>query len=127
MKMLTLQYIPYAQIENLNSGQRISKLINIVKQENIVFLEGRLSKEEEADLIKRTMEQISSKFKGIEIATVYPDKKDIHGLKKIFLNALLGNRQGMTIIGPATIVKQIKKNPEKIQLLTQDKKGQRKK
>ena len=31
---------------------------------------------------------------------------------------LLGNRQGLTIIGPATIIKEIKKNPNKIELLT---------
>jgi hypothetical protein len=123
--MLTLQYIPYSQIEKLNSAKRIAKLINIVKQDNIVFMEGRLTKEEEAELIKKTMEEISAKFTGIEIATVYPEKDDMAGFKKLFANFLLGNRQGMTIIGPATIVKQIKKNPEKIQLLTQDKKKKR--
>jgi hypothetical protein len=30
----------------------------------------------------------------------------------------LGERQGLTIIGPASIVKEIKKDPNKIQLLT---------
>jgi hypothetical protein len=118
--MLTLQYIPYSQVENLDSNKKISKLIGIVKQDNIIFMEGRLTKEEETELIKKTMEEISAKFKGIEIATVYPEQKDVAGLKRIFTNFLLGNRQGMTIIGPATIVKQIKKNPEKIQLFTQE-------
>jgi len=118
--MLTLQYIPYSQIENLNSDKKISKLIGIVKQDNIIFMEGRLTKEEETELIKKTMAEINAKFKGIEIATVYPEQKDIVGLRRIFTNFLLGNRQGMTIIGPATIVKQIKRNPEKIQLFTQE-------
>jgi hypothetical protein len=36
------------------------------------------------------------------------------------LNLLLGNRQGMTIIGPATVVKEIKKDPNNIELLTID-------
>ncbi len=118
--MLTLQYIPYSQIENLNSDKKISKLIGIVKQDNIIFMEGRLTKEEETELIKKTMAEINAKFKGIEIATVYPEQKEIVGLRRIFTNFLLGNRQGMTIIGPATIVKQIKRNPEKIQLFTQE-------
>jgi hypothetical protein len=34
------------------------------------------------------------------------------------VSMLMGNRQGMTIIGPASIVKQIKQDPEKIQVFT---------
>jgi len=32
---------------------------------------------------------------------------------------LLGNRSGLTIIGPANVVKEIKQDPDKIQLFTQ--------
>ena len=35
-------------------------------------------------------------------------------------NVLLGDRQGMTIIGPATVVKKIEKNPNKIELFTNE-------
>jgi hypothetical protein len=31
---------------------------------------------------------------------------------------LLGNREGVTIIGPASIVKEIKRDPNKVELLT---------
>ena len=40
---------------------------------------------------------------------------------------LLGNRQGLTIIGPASIVKEIKQDPDKIQLLTKDVRRRKKK
>ena len=33
---------------------------------------------------------------------------------------MLGDRQGLTIIGPATIVSEIKKNPDKIELYTKE-------
>ena len=36
---------------------------------------------------------------------------------------ILGDRQGMTIIGPATIVKEIKKDPNNIELLTTESGG----
>jgi len=36
------------------------------------------------------------------------------------VNMLLGDRQGFTIIGPATIVKEIKNDPDKIELMMQD-------
>lgn len=122
--MLTLQFIPYTEIEHLNSDERIKKLLDVVKEDKIVILEGRLKKQEEADLIKETMENINSKFKGIELCVIYPEETDaafFEKLKKNFINFLVGDRQGLTIIGPATIVKEIKKDPDKIQLFTKNK------
>lgn len=121
--MVTFQFIPYNDIESLSSAKRINKLINIVKDDKIVIMEGRLKREEEADLIEITMEEISQKFKGIELSVIYPDKNKQTGIQKFkgsVANILLGDRQGLTIIGPATIVKKIEKNPEKIELFTKE-------
>ncbi|MBU2561853.1 MAG: DUF2073 domain-containing protein [Nanoarchaeota archaeon] len=120
---LTLQFIPYMEIENLSSIGRIRKLLNAVKEDKIVLLEGRLKKEEETELIKTTMEEINAEFRGIELAVVYPAAHNMVAFKKLkqqFINMLLGDRQGLTIIGPASIVKEIKKDPNKIQLFTTD-------
>ncbi|MEM4260531.1 MAG: DUF2073 domain-containing protein [Candidatus Woesearchaeota archaeon] len=117
---IILQFLPYTEIANLNSGKRISKLLKIVKEEKIVVLEGRLKSEEEAELIKKTMEEINDKFKGIEISTLYPDDKNKNFLEKIrtvLVNLLIGDRNGITIIGPATIVKEIKQDPDKFHLM----------
>ncbi|MBI2662280.1 DUF2073 domain-containing protein [Candidatus Woesearchaeota archaeon] len=121
--MVTFQFIPYQDIESLTSAKRINKLLNIVKDNRIVIMEGRLTKEEEADLIEITMEEIGPKFKGIELSVIYPDKNSNDLFKKIkgtVANVLLGNRIGLTIIGPASIVKKIEKNPDKIELLTKE-------
>jgi hypothetical protein len=40
---------------------------------------------------------------------------------------LLGDRSGLTIIGPASVVKAIKKDPNKIELYTSEKRKKRKK
>jgi hypothetical protein len=121
--MVTFQFVPFQDVENLSSAKRINKLINIVKENKIVLMEGRLKKEEEADLIEITMEEISPKFKGIELSVIYPDKSKQDLLQKMrstFTSALLGDREGLTIIGPASIVKKIEKNPNKIELFTRD-------
>lgn len=121
--MVTFQFIPYQDIEGLSSYKRITKLLNIVKENKIVILEGRLKKEEEADLIETTMSEISQKFKGIELSVIYPDQSKGDALQKIrgqMTSLLLGDRQGLTIIGPASIVKKIEKNPDKIELYTRD-------
>ena len=120
--MLTLQFIPYAEIEHLGSDKRVTKLLNVVKENKIVVLEGRLRKEEEANLIRQTMECIDEEFKGIELSVIFPEMRNklaFDNLKKVFINFLLGDRTGITVIGPASVVKEIKKDPNKIELLTQ--------
>lgn len=120
---LTLQFVPFNDIAELGSARRVTKLINIVKENKIVLLEGRLKKQEEADLIEIAMEEIDNKFKGIELAVLNPEKKNpnfFQGMKSGMLNLVLGDRQGFTVIGPATIIKEIKKDPNKIELFTKD-------
>ncbi len=122
--MLTIQFIPYIEIEGLDSVKRINKLLKIVKEEKIILLEGRLKTYEETELISRTMQQIDAKFKGIELSVINPESKETRDLwQKIrskLINILLGDRGGFTIIGPASIIKEIKNDPEKIQLLTEE-------
>ncbi len=124
---LVLQFMPYSEISNLSSEDRVTKLLKLAKQHKIIVLEGRLKKEEEAELIQRTMEQIDDNFKGIELGTIEPTDKDgeeiLAKFKNNVINMLLGERRGITIIGPASVVKEIKQDPEKIQLLTSGKSG----
>lgn len=127
---LTLQFVPYHEIEDLSSIGRIRKLLNIAKENKIVLLEGRLRKEEETELIKATMEEINEEFKGIELSVIDPTKNNVNLIKRLrrgVANVLLGNRQGLTIIGPASIVKEIKRDPNKIELFTRPERKRRKK
>ena len=126
--MLTLQFVPYTEIESIDSLKRIQKLLKIVKAQKIVLLEGKLRSHEEAELIRKTMEEIDDKFKGIEISVINPDNKDdplSKKLKSFLIGLLLGNRRGFTIIGPATIIKEIKQDPDKIQLFTEELRSKR--
>jgi len=128
-KMLTLQFIPYSDVEGLTTEQKIKKILGIVKDDKVIVMEGRLKKTEETELIKATMERINNKFKGIEVSVIYPENKEETFGKKLrssLIGALLGNRQGLTVIGPATLIKEIKKDPDKIQLLTKEKRKKRK-
>ncbi len=121
--MVTLHFVPYTEIESMSSVGRIRKLLNIAKNNKIVLLQGKLKKEEEAELIKATMEEINKEFKGIELAVIHPSSSDISGIQKLkndMVSLLLGDRQGLTIIGPANIVKSIKKDPHKIEVYTKD-------
>ena len=122
--MLTLQYLPYSELAKLDSEKRIKKLLDIVRKERIILMEGRLKKEEETQLIQATMASIDDTFKGIEIAGIEADD-DASFARRFMTNLIFGDRTGMTIIGPATIVKEIKKDPRKIELLMQESKKKR--
>ena len=126
--MLTLQYIPYHEFSMLDLDDKLKKIIKAVKEGKILLIEGRLEAIEESELIKRTMQVISQKFQGIEIASIDYDFKNMEigdRIKKSIANFLLHRRPGLTIVGPATIVKEIRKDPSKIELLTMEKKKRR--
>lgn len=121
--MLTIQFVPYNEIEPLAQDARIKKLLDIAKENKIVIMEGRLKPLEETLLIQKTMESVSETFKGIELCTVHPNKKKKQALpravKDMMARFLIGDREGLTVIGPANIIKEIKRNPNKIELLTE--------
>lgn len=117
--------MPHHEFAQLSMSEKISKILKYVKEGNILLIEGRLDPLEESELIKRTMEIITKDFKGVEIASIdYSPKKNslFEKIKKDLGNFLLKRRPGLTIVGPATIVKEIRKDPKRIELLTMDNK-----
>ena len=128
--MVTIQFIPYSEIEYLSSLGRIKKLLSLAKGNKIILLQGRLTKEEELELIKTTMEEINSEFHGVELATINPKSRETDPIFKKFknsiVNSLLGNRTGFTVVGPSKIVQQIKNDPSKIELLTRNSEEEKK-
>jgi hypothetical protein len=117
-----IQFLPYHEIRNLDSDERIKKILSIVLGNNIIILQGRLKPLEETRLIGDTMAMIGHipSFKGIELAVIEDENKEnmINNFKKKIVNVLeKGNLSAVTIIGPASVVKEIKKNPKKIELL----------
>lgn len=122
IKGFAIQFLPYSEIRDLGSDQRIVKILEIVLGNNILILQGRLRPVEESRLIGDTMAMINhvKNFKGIELAVISGNGNEsiLGKMKKGIVNALSGGDLGaITIIGPATIVKEIKRNPKKIELL----------
>ena len=120
IKGLSIQFIPFSEIRNLNSDERIRKILDIVLGNNIIILQGRLKPEEESRLIGDTMAMIGhvKEFKGIELAVIAENGE---GLMNRFRTNLVnvitrGETGAITIIGPASIVREIKRDPKKIEL-----------
>ena len=123
IKGFSIQFLPFVEISNLDSTGRIRKILNIVLGNHILILQGRLKPEEETRLIGDTMAMIGhvKGFKGIELAVISGNGNNQGGffgkIRQNLANSLAkGDLGAVTIIGPATIVKEIKKNPKKIEL-----------
>jgi len=119
---LSLQVIPFAEVEKMGISERVKKILDLVLGNKIVIIHGRLRAEEEARLIEDTMAMVDhiKGFKGIELAVIAPSMKDKGFLDKMKYNLaknLVGDSAALTVIGPSSVVKEIKRDPKKIELL----------
>lgn len=117
---LALSFMAYQDINHMTSEQRIRKILNTVIEDRIVIIQGKLEPIEEASLIQSTMALIGriKGFRGVELATIQPEK-ELEGFEKVkqkILDAIVGKRDFLTVIGPAAVIKEIRKNPSKIDL-----------
>ena len=123
IKGFKIQFMPYSEIKNLGSTERIRKILDVAFTNSILILQGRLSSDEETRLIEDTMAMIGhvKNFKGIELAVIASSNEEMSGFEKMknrIATSLSGADLGaITIIGPASIVKDIKRDPKKIELM----------
>lgn len=118
---LSLQIMPFSEVESLGIAERVKKILKLVLDNKIVILQGRLRPEEEARLIEDTMALVDhiKKFQGIELAVVEPNIRNQSLFTKAkygFAKILVGDSNALTIIGPASLIREIKKDPSKIDL-----------
>ena len=113
--------MPYTEIEILGSGERIKKLLDLILGNKIVILQGKLRLGEETRLIEDTMAMVGhvKHFKGIELAVLNPNSTNLgfFGKMKHGMARALGAQEAITIIGPASIVREMKRDPRKIEIL----------
>ena len=125
-KDLTIHFMPYSEIAHSATMERIKKIMGLVLQNKIIILQGRLKTEEETKLIENTMTLIGNipGFQGVELAVISNDAENQGLFEKIRHNIariLVGEQDAVTIIGPATIIKEIKRDPKKIELMLKKK------
>jgi hypothetical protein len=119
---LTIHFMARSEIANEDSVGRIKKIMGIVLKNKIIILQGKLSSEEEAKLIENSMMLIGNVkgFAGIEIASLSSDNENrtlFEGVRRNIAKILVGEQDAITIIGPASIVKEMTKDPKKVELL----------
>lgn len=114
-----VQVLSYELIKNHTPEEKIKKILSIVKKGDIVMLEGRLNPDEELTLTSKALESVSGKFSGIEIAYLesFSEKSAIEKIRDTLLKAIAKDRFGITVIGPSKLIKEIKMDPNKLEIL----------
>jgi hypothetical protein len=118
---LTIHFMPYSEIAHLDSLNRIKKIMGLILEGKIIILQGKLKAEEESRLIENTMTLIGNikGFQGVEISTLSgeAEKSAFDRVRHNIARILVGEQDAITLIGPASVVKDIKKDPKKIELM----------
>ncbi len=119
---LGIHVLPFSEVKDLGIAERVKRILKLVLGNKVVILHGRLRPEEEARLIEDTMALVDhlKDFRGIELAVIEPDMKTeslMVKLKHNLAKRLVGDNSSLTVIGPASVIKEIKKDPKKIELL----------
>ena len=100
---LKMDFLSSSALSSRTSMEKISMIVERVKDGDLVVIEGGLTPEEEAELIETTMREIDvENFMGIDIYTLEKDKVSFFGLSR-------KKTVGITIIGPANLMKEVKK------------------
>ncbi len=136
MKKLKLDFVSSSTLSGKDPEKRIDFILNKVKDGTILVIDGVLKPEEEMNLIRETMRRVDDGFPGIEVCSLkrpssflntlidkFMDQKE--NLQRIF-GSLTGKssiatnlRTGITFIGPAKLIKKIKKNPDSFSVLAE--------
>lgn len=125
-KDLTIHFMPYSEISHEDTIERIKKIMGIILDNKIIILQGKLTSEEETKLIENSMMLIGNidGFQGIEIAAISSQNENRGLFEKVRYNIariLVGEQDALTIIGPASVVKDVTKDPKKMEMMLQRK------
>jgi len=111
MNGLKMDFLSSDALLSQSSMEKVSMIVERVKRGDLVIIEGGLTPEEEAELIETTMREIDiENFMGIDIYTLEKDKKSLFGISK-------KKTIGLTIIGPANVMKTVKKKSNFISMI----------
>jgi hypothetical protein len=129
---LKIDFVSSVKLNGKPQKKKINYILGRVKDGSILVMDGVMSPEEEMDLIKETMRRVDNGFPGIEVCSL---KKQLKGFNQLF--ELLSIRRekfwnwltkkqsqtnlktGMTLIGPAKLIKKIKKNPDSFSVMAE--------
>ncbi|MFH1432981.1 MAG: DUF2073 domain-containing protein [archaeon] len=112
-----IKFYPYEKLKD----DGIKEMLHDLKKNTIIMIDAKLRPEQEAMIIQETMKNVNSQFSGIELDSLDLSKSEendtmIKKLRDQILEFITGKKRGLTLIGPADIIKKIEKKPDDLLL-----------
>jgi len=113
---VAISLVSKKKLSAMTPREKVTYILQEVKQDKILVLEQGLDPSEEASLIERTMSEIDpDTFIGIEMESYKDDvPRDLFGR---FRAKAAGVRASLTVVGPADRLKTVRKDGSSIQAL----------
>ncbi|MBN2603908.1 MAG: DUF2073 domain-containing protein [Candidatus Thermoplasmatota archaeon] len=110
-KGISVNLVSRQKLEEFSTDEKLEFILNEIRNGKVLVLENGLTSVEQASLIQQTMEKIEQDtFIGIEMEGYGEEKAS-------FLQKILGKikKPRMTVIGPADLLKTVRKDSNMIQ------------
>ncbi|MFP4401619.1 MAG: DUF2073 domain-containing protein [Candidatus Nanoarchaeia archaeon] len=116
---MEVKIISNSVLKGLESSKKVDKIYRLVKDGSLVVIEGRLNNDEELALTSKSLKHVNESFSGIDIAFLNKSKENnlFEKLRYKLAAYLLRYEIGITVVGPSKKVKELKMNPEQIDIL----------
>lgn len=114
MADLGIEFVSTKILSEMKDNEATEYLLKVIRRGDMIVLDEKLPPAQEKELFKRTMEIIDDDFTGIEISSIGDSETN---WKNSIIKLLGGKTTGLTVIGSAKIIKNIKNQKDKINLL----------
>lgn len=114
MPGLGIEFVSTKLLNDMESSEATDYLLKVIKKGDMIVLDEKLPPEQEKELFRKTMEIVDNKFTGIEISSIGENNES---WKNSIIKLLGGKTTGLTVIGSAKVIKKIKSEKDKINLL----------
>jgi hypothetical protein len=114
MADLGIEFVSTKILSEMKDNEATEYLLKVIRRGDMIVLDEKLPPAQEKELFKRTMEIIDDDFTGIEISSIGDSETS---WKNSIIKLLGGKTTGLTVIGSAKIIKNIKNQKDKINLL----------
>ena len=121
---INIDFMSIDSIKDKSMDEKISFILAPVKKGHMVVLDGVLAPDEELKLVEATLQQVKDQFSGIEVATLPRESTTTQDIlnkissklsvvTKIVTGKELNEiKNGLTLVGPSSIVKKVKRDPD---------------
>lgn len=116
---VTIEFLSKEKLNEQGFDDKLSLVLQKVKNNAVLVLEESWTPEEKRELIKTSMEEIDDDFPGVEFMGLDSGSSTLTKAKNMFYSRFLKDeyRRGLTIVGNSRVMEKIKEEQDSVSFL----------